>query len=115
MSTLFQMTRDCNGYNGFGLEFSIENVSTTLAANVAQSTTVPTAYPFYLAVFSFEAGTSVWVSNDGSDAEAPGSSFDTTNSQLNPTARKVAAGSELSFISSDSTAQIGVSYYGLQQ
>lgn len=112
MSTIFNMGRDINGYNAFAPLFSVNGAQTNLSQGVAQSTTVPSNVPQYIAVFSFEPGTSVWVAN-GSTATTPGGSFTTVISELNPASRTVKAGDVLSFISLDATAQVSVVYYSL--
>jgi hypothetical protein len=112
MTTKFNMTRDINGYNGFGLAFSDTNYNTTLAAGVAQSLTIPSDSAYYLVVFAFEPGATIWVA-DNQTAVVPGVSFAATFSDLNPAARLVKAGDVLSFITSDTTAVIGVSLYAV--
>ncbi len=101
-STKFILTRDINGYNGFGLPFAFDNYQTTLAANVAQTITVPSNFGTWIAIFSFSPGTNVWVANNDT-AEIPGASFASSLSQLNPVAREVHAGDVLSFITAEST------------
>jgi len=123
MTTKFNMTRDINGYNGFGLVFSDTNYKTTLSTGVAQSLTVPNSIPLggaptsanlhLIAVFSFEPGTRVWVAN-GATAVVPTGSFVATASQLNPAARDVQAGDVLSFITNDTTADVSVAFYAIQ-
>ena len=102
MSVRFNMTRDINGFNGFGLPFTTDGFATSLAANAAQSVTVPYDYPNWIAVFSYTPGANVWV--DGiTTAAVPSTSFASTTAQLNPSARFVHAGETLSFITADST------------
>jgi len=115
MTTKFSMTRDINGYNGFGLEFSDTNYSATLTVGAAQSLVVPgiSTTTTYLAVFSYEPGTSIWVANNDTAAVPVAASFGATTSELNPAARKVKFGDTLSFITNDTTAEVGVSFYGL--
>lgn len=119
MSAKFILTRDINSYNGFGLPISdVDNWSTTLAANVAQTTTVP-SMPFancsgWIAVFSYSPGASVFVANNAT-ATIPTSSFGATTSQLNPVGRFVKAGDVLSFITADTTDFVQVSFYAVQQ
>lgn len=112
MTTKFNMTRDVNGLNGFGLEFSDDNQKVTLAVGVEQHFTVPSNFAFWLAVFSFEPGSTVWVANNDT-AAVPSGSFSSTSSQLNPSARKVRGGDILSFITNNTTAEIGVSLYAI--
>lgn len=119
MSTNFLMTRDQNGYNGFGLAFSDNNYAGTLATGVEQHFTVPNAQTLggqgdnfnqFLAVFSIEPGARVWVANNATAAVATGT-LATSTSQFNPTARLVKGGDVLSFITPDVTADVGISLY----
>src|SRR5438477_108421 len=109
MTTKFGMTRDINGYNGFGVKFADDSFQTTLVMNVAQSLTVPSNNAMggatdtrWLAVFSYNPSAIVWVA-DGFLATLPGGVFTSTHSQLNPAAREVKGGDVLSFITSDAT------------
>ncbi len=120
MTTKFNLTRDINGFNGYGIIFSDQKYKTTLATGVAQSLTVPNSMgmggngiyvkPVYLAVFSFTPGANVFVANNAT-AESPGASFSVSTSELNPAARQVEGGDVLSFITPDSAAYITVSFY----
>ncbi len=114
MAAIFLINRDASGAVGYGLTDTQTKYSTVLAANTAQSITLPEDFKLYEVIFSFEPGASVWVSCDGSDAEVPGSSFDVTNSELNPVDRRYPGGTTLSFITADTTAQVGVIIYGVQ-
>lgn len=117
MSTQANFGRDVQGFNAYAPAFAIDNYNTTLAANVEQHFTVPnniSTSQKYLAVFSFNPGANVWVAN-GSTAAVAGSSFSTTLSALNPAVRTVHAGDLLSFITADTAAFIGVSFYVIQQ
>ena len=119
------MTKDINGFNGFGVPFSDQKYDTTLAANVEQTLSVPdlvtgsypktfTGTPRFLAVFSYEPGASVWVANNAT-ATVAGVAFATTDSELNPSARVVDSGDALHFITADVTAILGVVFYALFQ
>ncbi len=59
MSTKFNMTRDVNGYNGFGVMFADDAYQASLTANVAQSLTIPSNYQNWIAVFSYTPGADV--------------------------------------------------------
>jgi hypothetical protein len=110
MSTKFRMTCDVAGYNGFGVMFADDGFQTALAANAAQTMTVPSNYPNWLAVFSYTPGANVWVGN-GTTA-VPGSSFSATTADLNPSARFVTKGQTLTFITSDTDSpEVKVSFY----
>lgn len=123
MPTPFSMTRDINGYNGFGLAFSVDKYSVTFAVSTDTTVTVPTAGPMgtgrrtedpqYLAVFSVSAGSEVWVALN-EVAEVPvGMTFAATTSELNPAARLVNAGDVIHMITDDASASAGVTFYGL--
>jgi hypothetical protein len=112
MTTKFAMTRDVNGYNGFGLIPAEDKYSTTLAATVAQTFTVPDNFQNWIAVFSFEPGSSVWVAHN-TTATLPGGSVASSVSELNPTVWQVKGGDTISAISNNTTAEIGVKFYAL--
>lgn len=103
--TRFSMTRDINGYNGFGVPFTVNAQSGVLTATVAQSITVPSSYPNFIAIFSYTPGTEVWVDNI-TTAVAPTGAFSATTSELNPSARAVKAGSTISFITNDTDSPV---------
>lgn len=110
-STKFNMTKDVAGYNGFGVKFAKDGYSGVLAVGVAQSVTVPSNYPNWLAVFSYTPGANIWV-DGATTAAAPAGAFGATQADLNPSARQVTAGQTLSFITSDTTSpQVKVSFY----
>lgn len=112
-STLFNNLRDDSGQNSFGLQFAVDGFQTELAAGVAQSFTVPANYPKWAMITSVEPGAAVWVA-DNVAATVPASSFAATTSELNPGTKVVYSGDVISFITSDVTAQVGVSLYYLQ-
>ena len=114
MITNFYMIRDINGYNGFGLPFSNSNYSATITG-AATTLTVPTntKHTQLLAVFTFEPGASVWVSNNNTATIPAGATFAATNSDLNPSARVVNEGDVLSFITSNTSTLVGVTFYAL--
>ncbi len=110
-ATKFLMTKDVAGYNGFGLPFTLNAKSGVLAATVAQSITVPSNYPNWIAIFSYTPGSNIWVDNI-TTAVAPAGAFSDTTSELNPAARLVKAGDVISFITSDVTSpMVSVLFY----
>lgn len=117
MTTKFNMTRDINGYNGFGLPFADNKYSCTLTAASEKTLTAPTSpfpeYPNFLAIFSFAPGSSVWVANNAT-AVVPGASFAAVSSDLNPAARYVKSADILHFITSDTSDEVGVTFYAVQ-
>lgn len=114
-SEKFSMIRDINGYNGFGLPFTKDNYSATLAQNTATPMTVPDNGIFknWLAIFSYQDGATVWVTNNFTATAPSSSSFSISHSQLKPIARKVEPGDILSFLTTDTASQVEVSFYGL--
>lgn len=112
--TALSLTRDINGFNTFGTAFSSEKASALLANGVEDTVQAPSSNPKgYLAVFSYQPGASVWVALNAT-AVVPASTFSSTNSELNPSAREVPATSTLHFITSDTAgAQLGVSFFAL--
>ena len=102
MSTKFSMVRDVNGYNGFGVIPTYDVQSGLLLAGVAQSITVPSNYPYWIAIVSYTPGATMWVSFT-TTAVAPTAGPSATSSVLNPSARSVAAGTTISIITADGT------------
>jgi hypothetical protein len=105
-------TRDVAGNNMFGLPFSKFKYDTTLLVGVEQTLTIPGKSKKWLAIFSFEPGSEVWVANNAT-ATVPGAAFATTDSELNPVAREVAVDDVLHFITSNADARIGVVLYAI--
>jgi hypothetical protein len=101
MSTKFNMTRDINGYNGFGILPTYDIQSTSLADSVAQSITVPSNFQNWIAIITYSPGSSIFVDFTGVDAAAPSTAFASATASLNPSARQVSAGQSISFITTD--------------
>src|SRR3569833_2900249 len=91
MAKFFSMTRDINGYNGFGLQFPDYCFSANLKANVASTAlTVPGDETYWVAIFQIAPGSNVFVSVNGTAAVAGNSgNFSAVTSVYNPTALKV--------------------------
>ena len=123
MATPFSMVRDINGYNGFGLPFTDTKYSATLTQGVDTTLTVPssgalgtgvsTTVHRYLAIFSYEAGSTVWVALNATAAVPAGGTFSSTTSELLPVARLVSSGDVIHALTSDDTASVGVVFYVL--
>lgn len=101
MSTKFNMVRDINGYNGFGITPTYDVYGASLVASTAASITVPVNHPYWIAIFSYSPGTNVWVRFGGTASVPGGSSFSLVTSSLNPSARIVAGGTTISCITTD--------------
>lgn len=112
MTTILNMTRDINGYNSFGVVPADDKVSTKLSAGVEQTTTVPSNYQNWLAIFQIQSGNDIYIANNAT-ATVPGGSFAATASELNPPAWQVKGGDVLHFITNQTTAEITVKYYAI--
>jgi hypothetical protein len=114
MLAKFNMVRDINGYNGFGLQFTDINWSGILAAGVAQTITIPGSpyadHQGLILIFAFQPGSNIWVARNVA-AVAPSGSVASTTSVANPTARQVYAGDVISFITNDASDEFGASLY----
>ena len=111
--TSFNLTRDINGYNGFGQPFSIDNYNATITINSDTTLTTPSYASHYVAIFSYQQGASVWTAINATAAIPVGASFASTTSTLNPTARYVKAGDVIHCLTGDTSAQVGVTFYAL--
>ena len=110
MSTKFNMIRDISGYNGFGIIPTYDIQGCYLAANTAQTFTVPNNYENWIVVFSYTPGANVFVSFT-TTASVPSGTVGTIHSVLNPSARAVKGGSTFSVITPDSTDPFVVAEY----
>jgi len=114
MSTKFAMTRDINGYNGFGLKFADDKYSVTLGAATEATMTVPSNAKRWLAVFSYESGVNIWTALNETAAVPAGGTIATTTSERNPTAREVGAGDVIHVITATASIDVGVTLYVLE-
>lgn len=114
MTTPFSLGRDINGNNAYSIVFSDTNYNMVLLQGVAQTVTIPDDYPTYRIVFTMEPGSTVWVAS-GTTAEAPTGAAALSLSQMNPAVRDVVAGSTLSLVTANDSAQVGVQIYAIQQ
>ena len=114
------MTRDINGYNGFGLPASNTNYSVTLVASTDTTLTVPidgalgqsssTSKEKLIAIITHDLGVNIWVAVNATATLPAGASFAATASFENPAAIEVKGGDILHFISSG-TPSISVRFY----
>lgn len=122
MAIPFNMTRDINGFNGFGLKPSDIIYSATLTANtdtsIAMPTTMPTGYgsmrkPQWIAIFHYTPGAEVWVANNIAASVPGGASFALTSSKGNPAAYSVLGGDVLHFFTTGTAVNVDISLYAI--
>lgn len=128
MTTSFQMSRDINGFNAFGIVFTDVAYSATLASDTDTPLIVPSSAaiggssytglgtiskPRLIAIFVYTPGAEVWVANNSSASVPAGASFVLTNSELNPAAREVRGGDVLHFYTAGSAVSVSVIFYWL--
>lgn len=111
--TQLVLTRDATGAVSYGLPFSDTNSLFTLAVNTEITIVAPTTASRYVAIFSYEPGTKVWVSTGLTSILLPTSTPASTLAQLNPQVREVNPGATLRFMTNDTSAQVGVSFYAI--
>lgn len=109
MTVKLVLGKDSNSNVTYELPVSNSIANTTLAANVAQSVTIPSGMT--RAFFSFSNGTDVYVRFDGVDATLPTGGFTFSPKELNPVARYgLIPGNSMSFIS-PTTAYVEVAFF----
>jgi len=123
VATKLALTRDVNGYNGFGLKPSDTNISATLTASTDTTFTVPGSDAIggcnyqiksrWLAIFSFDVGSSVWVAINHTAAIPVGASFAATNSFLNPAGVEVQEGDVIHCYTTQTGVDVSIRLYSL--
>lgn len=107
------ITRDAAGNPTYGLPFSNFKYNTTLLLGVEQTLTISGKNAKWLAIFSTEPGSEVWVAINAT-ATVPGAAFAQVDVELNPVAREVKADDVLHFITTNVDARVGVTLYAIQ-
>lgn len=113
MTTKFSLTRDINGYNGFGRIQSDTKYGVLLAQLADQNIVAHGNASRYLAIFAYEPGTNVFVTTDGTTAAEFTGTLGVITSELNPVALQVEEGDTISMITTDANANVGISLYAL--
>jgi hypothetical protein len=123
MTTKFVMSRDINGYNGFGLKLTDTAYSATLLASTDTTLTVPSTIGLgqqgpatkaeSIAIIVADPGTSVWVAVNTAASAPVGNTFASTSSQLNPGAIDVFGGDVLHLYTTGTGVNVSVRFYSL--
>ncbi len=108
--TILSMRKDVQGQNTFTLEPSDNIFNTTLLAGVAQTFTVPVSALYWVAVFSFDPGSTVFFAHN-TTAALPGSSVTASTSELNPVSWLVKSGDTISAITNDTSDYVEIKFY----
>ena len=102
MSTKFNMTRDINGYNGFGIQPTYDIEGCLLPTDTEKVFTVPSNYANWMVIFSYTPGANVFVSFTDT-AAVPDNTVSSVTSVLNPAGRALSAGTSISVITPETT------------
>lgn len=126
MTTQYKLQKDVAGYNGFGLQFSDQKFTASLALTTDTTLTVPSSGSIgaplnsvnkFLAVIQVEANASVWCALNTAAAVPAGSTFAASDSDLiigsEYYAREVKAGDVLHFLAPVAGTDICVMFYAL--
>lgn len=114
MSTPYFLNRDSGGVSAYAPQPSTDLYSATLTTGSAASVTVPSNFPYWVISFGYEDGSNVWVSFTTTAAVPAGATFASTQSTFKPGSRTVKAGTVISLITPDTTAQVGIELYAKQ-
>lgn len=126
MTTQYKLQKDVAGYNGFGLQFSDQKYSASLAASTDTSLTVPlngamgqalNSVNKWLAVIQVEANLEVWFALNATAAVPASGSFALTTSDLIIGSEyygvEVKAGDVMHFLAPTAGTDILVKFYAL--
>lgn len=114
MSVVLNFGRDVQGYNAYAPAAASDNWSATITNGAETHITVPSNYAKWIAVFSYQPGSNVWVDLSGGTAIVPvGATLASTTSCLNPASRTVYAGGTISMITDNTSVDVGVSLYAV--
>lgn len=114
MSTLLNFGRDVQGYNAYAPATATDKYNATITNGSETHITVPSNFPVWIAAFSFQPGTNVWVDLTGATAAIPsGATLTACTAELNPGTRTVLAGSKISMITDNTSSDVGVSLYAV--
>jgi len=123
---MYKLQKDVAGYNGFGLPFSDQKFTASLAATTDTTLTVPSSGALgaphntnnrFLAIVSIETGGNVWCALNATAAVPAGGTFAASNSELvtggQYYAREVKAADVMHFYTATAATDISVVFYAL--
>jgi hypothetical protein len=113
-STVLNFGRDAQGYNAYAPATANDKWSATITNGSETHITIPSTHQTWIAAFSYQPGTNVWVDLTGGTAIIPvGATLAVTTSELNPGQRLVQAGGKISMITDNTSADVGVALYAV--
>lgn len=116
MSTLLNFQNDIKGYNSYAPAFSQDKFSATLASGGNATITVPahSNYTKWVVAFSYQPGSNIWLSVDGTAAAPAGATFASTTSQLLPGSLAVNTGDTINILNNGAgNADVGAVFYAI--
>lgn len=109
MTTPLHFGKDSQGYNAYAPLPSTNQWSGTITNGSATSIKVPMNYAYWIVSFSVQPGANVWVDFTGATAAIPvGATLATTTSCLNPGQRTLLNGTNISIITDNVEADVGI-------
>ena len=114
-STELVFGRDEQGYNAYAPKDSKNKYSVELTNGNATSINVPSNYEVWIAAFSIEPGANVYVDFTTTASVPAGATLVATTSSLNPGQRTVLAGSTISIITANTTANVGIELWAISR
>jgi len=118
MATMFLYARDVQGYPSDATVFSTNLYNVILKSGSALSLTVPASYKVWMMQVTVEPGKSAWIARNKT-AQVPSISgvLSQTDSEMASCYyqyhKMVYANDVLSFVSSDTTANLSIAFYAL--
>lgn len=106
--------RDVQGFNAFAPMLSDILYSGTIGSGIHQEIIVPSTNKNWIAIFSYQFGSDIWVAINNVASNPSGSTFSLTNSFLTPAQLKVEAGDSISCFNNNSSGQdVGIALYAI--